>query len=210
MKFFASLVLALVLPAAALADFTLRWQDNSNNELGFSVKRKVQGGTYGEVLRTGQNATVIVDPVVAAPGTLFCWTIDAFNNNLNGVEQHSLPSNEACKAIPQPSPQIPVLSVSSTSPTSIGLSWTAAGSSITLLQLRRRQTNSPLPGFEDRIVDLPLSSTSFVDAQVTTGVSYQYKLVAMSGSTYGETNVVTAVAATPIAAPVEPSNLTVQ
>lgn len=54
-----ALLIILLLPALAAAN-TLTWQDNSNNEGGFTVEM-LQGGAWVEVARVGPGVTTYSD-----------------------------------------------------------------------------------------------------------------------------------------------------
>ncbi|MBX3473000.1 MAG: right-handed parallel beta-helix repeat-containing protein [Planctomycetes bacterium] len=76
----------------------LTWQDNSNNETGFRIERRVVGGTYAAVTTTAANATSYAD--TPGPGN---WNYRVFAVNATG---DSLPSNEITVNVPviDPSP----------------------------------------------------------------------------------------------------------
>ncbi len=88
--------LLVVLGLAGLADaqtaqLTLTWADNSSNEDGFGIQRKIgTSGTYVQRATTGSNANSYVD-VGLTPGTTYCYRTFAFN-----VAGNSAYSNEAC------------------------------------------------------------------------------------------------------------------
>lgn len=98
---------------------TATWVDNSSNELGFSLKRRNADGTFTEVQRVGVNVVTASIIVNGVEGQEFCFAVDAFNNNTDGVEQHSALSNTACAKIPISVPGAPgnftIVTVDSTS-----------------------------------------------------------------------------------------------
>jgi hypothetical protein len=59
----------------------LTWQDNSNNETGFYIYRKT-GDHYGQFDYVGPNITTYWD-VELFCGALFCYKVQAFNDNGN-------------------------------------------------------------------------------------------------------------------------------
>lgn len=67
----------------------LSWQDNSNNENGFSIERRDGSNGYAEIARVGANITTFRDTNVL-PGVAYVYRIKAI-----GVDGNSLPSNEA-------------------------------------------------------------------------------------------------------------------
>jgi len=70
----------------------LTWQDNSNNETGFRIERRMVGGTYATVTTTAANATSYND--TPGPGN---WNYRVFAVNATG---DSLPSNEITVNVP--------------------------------------------------------------------------------------------------------------
>jgi hypothetical protein len=76
-KLLTLLFLLFAFPALG-ADLTLNWTDNSNNEDGFNVERKLlQTGTFAPLGAVGANVTTFVDPV--PDGQLYCYRVNAFN-----------------------------------------------------------------------------------------------------------------------------------
>lgn len=81
------------------AQFTLGWQDNSGNELGFRVERAPAAtGPWVVIGFTPVDAQSYVDPGLA-DATQYCYRVVAV---ANGAE--SEPSNVACKTTPVPAP----------------------------------------------------------------------------------------------------------
>jgi hypothetical protein len=75
---------------------TLSWTDNSDNEDGFRVERRLDpmSSDGWTVLGTvASNVISFVDEPILQ-GQSFCWRVIAFN-----VAGDSLPSNEACGAV---------------------------------------------------------------------------------------------------------------
>ncbi len=65
---------------AGAAQLTVLWRDNSGNEAGFKVERRMgQGGAYGPLTTTGANTTSILDQTVNA-GVLYCYRVYSFNS----------------------------------------------------------------------------------------------------------------------------------
>lgn len=76
---------------AAKTELSLSWQDNADDEQGFTVERKDgASGTFVEVTSLGVDATTYVDADVVA-GTEYCYRVRAFN--ASGSSDYS---NEAC------------------------------------------------------------------------------------------------------------------
>jgi hypothetical protein len=75
---------------AGAAQLTLNWADNSSDETGFRIERKIGTGAYTQIATVAGNATSYVDTTVTA-GTTYCYQVRAYN-----AVGDSAPSNEAC------------------------------------------------------------------------------------------------------------------
>jgi Divergent InlB B-repeat domain len=85
-----------VLGLADAAELSLMWSDNSDNEDGFTIERKVgTSGTYSEIATTGPDVASYVDSTVTN-GSTYCYRVSAFN-----AVGESAYSNEACGTTPQ-------------------------------------------------------------------------------------------------------------
>jgi len=88
---------------------TLNWVDNADNETGFVVERKLNGGTFDVLISiTGGNITQYVDSTVnrALVANTYTYRVKAFNDV--GPSPYS---NEACATfapLPPPAPNAPV------------------------------------------------------------------------------------------------------
>src|SRR5262249_50335103 len=93
---------------AQTAQLTLNWADNSTNEDGFGIERKIgTSGTYAQIATEGANATWYTDTGLTA-GTTYCYRTFAFN-----VSGSSAYSNEACAA----PASLPTVSIAATTAT---------------------------------------------------------------------------------------------
>jgi len=89
-------LLLLLVPAwpgaAPAAQLHLTWTDNSYNEAGFQIERRMgTTGTLTPIITVGMNITAYVDPTVTA-GITYCYQVRAFN--AGGA---SAPSNVVCR-----------------------------------------------------------------------------------------------------------------
>lgn len=72
------------------------WTDNSTNEQGFEVERKIGLGVYARIATTAVNVTSFKDSVAGdAGGSSYCYRVRAFNGSA-----FSTYSNEACVKSP--------------------------------------------------------------------------------------------------------------
>jgi hypothetical protein len=66
--------------SAIAATFELTWADNSSDETGFRVERKLGAtGAYGVIVTTGANVTSYNDSNLA-DSTTYCYRVNAFND----------------------------------------------------------------------------------------------------------------------------------
>ena len=97
MKTFLTLLFLLLLATAAnAATVTLTWTDNSTDETGFSLERRLRSdpvGAYKEIATTGANVTSIDDATVVN-NTQYCYRVRAFN-----PAAKSDYTNEACMMV---------------------------------------------------------------------------------------------------------------
>ena len=88
-----ALTIALLFLARTADAATLAWTDNSDNEDGFVIQKKV-GGKFVKIGQAVANSTMFV--VTIAPGAKPCFRVRAFN-----AQQVSKWSNTVCYQPPQ-------------------------------------------------------------------------------------------------------------
>jgi len=92
LKLFVLLVILLVATQALAATFVLTWTDNSTNEDGFNIERKIGvTGTYTFLDSVGANVVTYTDLTPVA-GTEYCYRVQGFNDG-----GRSGFTNDACK-----------------------------------------------------------------------------------------------------------------
>lgn len=72
----------LVVPPVVFGEsLTLTWTDNSNNENGFNIERKLgQTGTFAPVGQTATDVATFIDNTVP-DDQLYCYRVNAFNSS---------------------------------------------------------------------------------------------------------------------------------
>ena len=63
----------------------LQWSDNSNNETGFKVERKMQGGNFLQIISTGENVVAYNDDNLT-PASTYTYRVIAFNSTGNSLD----------------------------------------------------------------------------------------------------------------------------
>ena len=76
--------------AASSSRIDLSWEDNSDNEDGFKIERKVEGGSYNQIDTVPADAVTYMDTGLDS-ATSYCYRIRAYS-----AVGDSEPSNEAC------------------------------------------------------------------------------------------------------------------
>lgn len=95
-KLFKSILAGLALLASPLAaqQVNVSWQDNSPNEAGFKLERRVSTGSYIQIATLGANVIAHVDSAVSR-GNTYTYRVRAYNS-----AGDSAYSNEAVVTIP--------------------------------------------------------------------------------------------------------------
>jgi hypothetical protein len=181
-------------------ELRLNWQDNSNNELAFTIFRKTGGSSYQQIATVAPNVTTYTDQGLT-PGIVWTYEVRATNNG--GASNFT---NEASGTPLPPAPAAPSgLSANAVSPTQINLAWqdnSSGDGSETAFSLFRKS------GADDfaLIATLPANTTSYSDASLATGTTYTYRLRASNnGGSSDWTSEVSA--STPEVPPAAPTTL---
>src|SRR5262249_53333136 len=91
---FFSVLTALSWQSQAIAgQLQLTWTDNSNNENGFKIERKLGTGTFSQIVTVGVNVTTYTDTNLT-DGATYCYRLAAFNSA--GTSSYSA---EACATV---------------------------------------------------------------------------------------------------------------
>ena len=98
---------------------TLQWKDNSNNEIGFLIRRRsVTDEGWSTIGRVGRNVTMFQSNV-PRPGLNYLYSVTAFN-----VSGESLMSNESLGRTPESGPAPPSnLTIAALTSTAAQLNW---------------------------------------------------------------------------------------
>jgi subtilisin family serine protease len=95
------------LTAEAISSTALRlkWKDNSNNEQGFKIQRKVNNGAFSELTKVNANVTTYTDSGLSA-GTTYTYKVAAYNNG--GTSAFSNEASAKTNSIPSAGTITPV------------------------------------------------------------------------------------------------------
>lgn len=180
-------------PAAGASPtgINVTWTDNSWDEQGFIVERRIWGGAYSQVGVVGMNGTSFWDASVSA-NTQYTYRVSSFNSSgsswayeTNSVTTGWIVNSTPTPVTPAPAPVtssgLPTapsnLSASATSSTSIALNWTSnSGGQEAGFKIERRTWG----GAYACIATVGAGVTSFTDTAYSGGVSqstqYTYRV----------------------------------
>ncbi|MFM8392574.1 MAG: S8 family serine peptidase, partial [Acidobacteriota bacterium] len=160
---------SLAATASSETRIDLNWTDNSSNETGFRIRRRI--GSTGEwiaVATVGLNATSWTTND-AVPGTNYYFTVTAFND---GGE--SAASNEATVTTTSTLPGAPSnLRITSRSPSRLDMSWTDNSSNETGFKIERQTGNDA--NWEE-IATVGTNTTFFQNSGLQPATSYSYRI----------------------------------
>ncbi|MCH7962842.1 MAG: phytase [Bacteroidetes bacterium] len=171
----------------------LSWTDNSSNEDGFRIERKLgPGGVYTEIATVGANVTTYQDTGRTA-NTEYCSRVRAYNTGGNSGY-----SNEDC-AITNPTvPTSPGnLTAEATGVDEVTLNWTDNSNNEDGYIIERENVTLLVFAVIDSV---GANVTSYIDSTVSQGVSYNYRISAfnISGqSGYSNVSYVTTILPAP-------------
>ena len=187
--------------AVASTEIRLAWTDNSANETGFKIERKVSGGVYAQLAispaHTGTGAGIsYTDTSALQPNTGYVYRVRAAGSNGDSAY-----SNEAgVTTVPLPPGAPSGLAVANTSATTLNLSWTDNSTNETGFKVERRTGAGPFTF----IGQAPADTATFQDAGLAADTLYTYRVRA-TGTAGDSANSNEAASSTP---PTAPSNLT--
>jgi len=143
----------------------LAWTDNSNNESGFKIQRKLgAGGTWSQIDTVGANVTTYTDTAVVGNATYY-YRVCAYN-----ADGDSSWSNEASATAIQAAPT----GLSATpSASTVNLVWTDNATDETGYKVERK----PEGGAYSQIGTAGQNATSYADEGVSPG-TYYYRVSA--------------------------------
>jgi titin len=169
----------LIASASSCSEVSLIWQDNSDNEDGFKVERKIEGGSYSFLATLPSNKTTYTDTTVLG-NTKYYYIIYAFNSY--GV---STSSNEFMVITPPcgTKPNAPTnLLGEAVSKSEISLTWKDNSDNEDGFILERKEEG----GIYITISTLPKDSNKYVDKNLVPDKTYYYRIKAFNS--FGESN----------------------
>ena len=180
----------------------LTWGDNSLNESAFYLERSLDDVNYAPLASVGPNTTTYFDTPVA-PGTYYCYRVRAYN--LFGYSSYPtsdlLHQNQITTGS-DPKPAAPSgLTATANSPSQVTVQWVDNSTDEFSFDIER----STGGGAFVQVGSAPADATSYIDASVTAGTTYSYRVSAANDvgtSAYTASATVT----TPVPLPATPGN----
>lgn len=142
------------------------WLDNSTNETGFRVFRRLSGGSYAPVADTAANATSFVDGAVSGSTTYF-YTVCAL-----GAPFQSLAATEVSVFVPGTVGSPSSLVATALTSSQMKLSWTDNSTQEAGFRILRRSDTTPYA----QVGTVGTNVTTFRDSGVVPGTHYFYEV----------------------------------
>jgi subtilisin family serine protease len=171
---------ALTAVTASGTQINLVWNDNAGNESGFRISRKTgASGVWAVVGTVAANVTVFQNTGLAS-GVTYYYRLVAWN-----VAGESPASNEAsATTTPAGSGTVPAapreLQVTALTINQAGLAWIDSSNNETGFQVQRRMGTS---GSWATVGTVAAGVTTYLNAGLTSGATYYYRVKALNGAT---------------------------
>lgn len=150
---------------------TIAWTDNSNNETGFRIERRMGAGGYVVLASVGTNVTQFVDNTVSG-GTTYTYRVRA--TSTSGDSGYS---NEVAVTTPQGTPAAPTNLTAVATATQVTLGWTDNSGNETGFRIERQLAGGST---WDVLATTDANTTGFVDTTVVVAESYVYRVFAFN------------------------------
>ncbi len=166
----------LTATAVSSSQIDLTWQDNSANETGFQVQRRVAGSTnWVQIATTATNATAFSNTGLQ-PNTTYHYRVQAFN-----ATESSAFSNQAMATTPASiTLQAPTgLTATAVSSSQIDLTWQDNSTNETGFQVQRRVASSTN---WVQIATTATNATTFSNTGLQPNTTYHYRVQAFNAT----------------------------
>ena len=161
--------------AVSSSQIDLSWKDNSDNETGFKIERKLTSAsdnTFSQIDTTAVSDTTYTDSGLDE-GTSYTYRVRAYNSVGNSA--YSNADSATTHLTPPDAPSS--LSAGATSPTQISLSWSDNSDNEDGFRIERKLTPAADSTFS-RIRTVEANSTSYTDGGLASGTGYTYRVYA--------------------------------
>jgi alpha-tubulin suppressor-like RCC1 family protein len=166
----------LIASATSSTQASLTWNDNSDNENGFVIRRSLDGVSYVDAGSVGANVEVFNDNGLTA-NTFYYYQVCAYNDF--GYSTSCGWDTTTTFDVTVPVPSSPTnLIATATSTSSIQLNWNDNANNETGFLIKRSLDNVTYVN----LTTLSSNATSFVDNGLTENTTYYYKVRAFNAS----------------------------
>ncbi|MBN1674187.1 MAG: lamin tail domain-containing protein [Kiritimatiellae bacterium] len=166
----------LTAQAEGPTEVRLAWTDNSGNEDGFKIERRVSGGTWAQLAVAGANATAYAD-TSAAPETEYRYQVRAYNPA--GDSAYSELASVTTPALPTPPAAPSAMTATALSFSRVRLTWADNSDNEQGFKIDRRQSGT---SEWVRIVTAGSDTTEHTDSGVTANTTFYYKAKAYNAA----------------------------
>ncbi len=164
---------SLTMTVASTTRIDLNWTDNSNNEAGFKVERKIDSGAFEELSILPANINSFSDEGVST-GHTYTYRVRSYNQfgNSSGYTNEVSSTSSAVKTPAS-------LEISVITSTSVQLTWSYSEST-SLRTVVERKTGTD--GTWTVIADLSSGATTYYDYSLTQNTRYFYRIKAKAAN----------------------------
>lgn len=163
----------LIVSAVSYTQLTLAWTDNSNDETGFAIERKIgSGGTYSRIYTTAANATSYTNTGLTQ-GTEYYYRIQA----VSGTNYSSYSNEVSAVTLSLNAPS--GLTATAIAATQISLTWTDNSGDETGFKIERKIGAA---GAYSQIATVGSNVTTYTSTGLTQNTEYYYRVRSYNGS----------------------------
>jgi VCBS repeat-containing protein len=163
---------ALSAAATSTSQITLRWTDQSTNETGFKIERKLGiSGAWAQIATVGANVTTYID-ANRTVGQTYYYRVRAYNNAGNSTLSNETSARISLPAVPA------TLRVIAASSSQISLIWADQSSNETGFKIERK---TGVNGAWAQITTVGPNVMTYTDTNRAASTTYYYRVRAYNG-----------------------------
>src|ERR1051325_6103014 len=152
----------------------IAWNDNSSNETGFGIERKIgSSGNWIHLANVGQGQVSYTDFAIT-PGTTYYYRVYAFNTS--GLSAYS---NETSTTVPGGVPSAPSGAIAIGVTDRVAIAWNDNSSNETGFGIERKIGSA---GNWIHLANVGQGQVSYTDFAITPGTTYYYRVYAFNTS----------------------------
>ncbi|MGC4032808.1 MAG: PQQ-dependent sugar dehydrogenase [Tepidisphaeraceae bacterium] len=164
--------------AVTTSGVTLTWTDNATNESGYRVERRLTGGTFAVIATLAVNTVTFTDSGLNA-GAGYEYRVRAYNAVTDSAPSNVVTVTTLSTTVVLTSPGN--LRGEVTSAYQIALTWEDRATGETTYRVDRRLKG----GSFSKLATIAANSTSYLDTSVAKATAYEYRVLALDGTTLG-------------------------